>query len=55
VVITEEVILERLQKLRSELDQMRANLAAYEGAIQDCEYWLDQLKNEPEPEEADAS
>lgn len=39
-MITRAVIEARLEQLRAEVEQIRANLHAYEGAIQDCEYWL---------------
>lgn len=39
-MITREALEARLTQLRQEVEQMRANLNAYEGAIQDCEYWL---------------
>jgi hypothetical protein len=39
-MITREAIEARLKQLREDATQMRANLNAYEGAIQDCEFWL---------------
>jgi len=42
-VITREMVLERLAKLKEERDQLIANLNAYNGAIEDCEYWLSVL------------
>ena len=46
-MITREQLVERLTLLRREreqvqgnLVQLQANLNAYDGAIQDCEYWL---------------
>ena len=38
--ITREAIETRLAELRRDAEQMRANLHAYDGAIQDCEHWL---------------
>jgi phage shock protein A len=45
--ITKKSIESRLAQLRNELAQAQANLAqmqanlnAYQGAIQDCEFWL---------------
>lgn len=35
-------ISERIKQLEGERDQVRANLIAYEGALQDCNYWLEQ-------------
>ncbi|MBW2672587.1 MAG: hypothetical protein JRD89_04110 [Deltaproteobacteria bacterium] len=34
------MIEQRLAKLKAEREQLIANLNAYNGAIQDCEYWL---------------
>jgi prefoldin subunit 5 len=42
-MITREAIEARLQQLQQEATEIRANLNAYEGAIQDCQYWLAQL------------
>jgi len=44
-VITREMVLERLAKLKAEREQLIANLNAYNGAIQDCEYWLSVLED----------
>jgi chaperonin cofactor prefoldin len=51
--MTAEEIQARLATLRAEqekvketLAQLQANVSAYQGAIEDCEYWLAQLKNE---------
>lgn len=38
-----EKLEERIKTLETERDQMRTNLVAYDGAIQDCKYWLSQL------------
>jgi len=38
------MLLERLAKLKAEREQLVANLNAYNGAIQDCEYWLSVLE-----------
>ena len=46
--ITREMIEARLKELQEGAEQMRANLNAYEGAIQDCKYWLEQLTAEDE-------
>jgi prefoldin subunit 5 len=48
-MITAEKIQARLDDLKAQADQLRGNLNAVGGAIQDCEYWLEQL-NEPELE-----
>ena len=42
-MITREMVEKRLEQLTAERDQLVANLQAYNGAIQDCEYWLNQL------------
>lgn len=39
-MITEAQIQERLTKLTTEREQLLANLNVYNGAIQDCEFWL---------------
>lgn len=51
--ITKEALEIRLQKLlqeremlQNELIQKQANLHAYDGAIEDCQYWLAQLTKE---------
>jgi len=49
-MITREVVLERLAKLKAEREQLIANLNAYNGAIEDCEYWLKLID---QPEEAE--
>lgn len=41
-------IQERIKTLETERDQLRNNLVAYEGAIQDCNYWLEQLETKSE-------
>ena len=46
--MTREQIEARLAQLRKELDQTYANVNAYLGAIQDCEFWLAQLDAERE-------
>jgi len=52
-VLTKEKIEQRLAKLKAEREQLLANLNAYNGAIQDCEYWLgliDQSEAEVAPD-----
>lgn len=44
--MTEELIKKRIEELMAQAEQLRANLNAIGGAIQDCEYWLEQLKKE---------
>lgn len=41
-----EKLNDRIKLLETERDQVRSNLAAYEGAIQDCNYWLQEF-NKP--------
>lgn len=41
--MNKEQIQERLTKLQTERAQTQATLLAYEGAIQDCNYWLTQI------------
>ena len=38
----------RIQKLQAERAQLIANLNAYDGAIQEAEYWLKQLEENPQ-------
>ena len=42
--ITIDAIEKRLASLKAQYDQETANLNALQGAIADCQYWLDQLK-----------
>ena len=39
-MITSEQVQARLAALRQQREQVMAQLRLYEGAIQDCEYWL---------------
>lgn len=41
--MTEEQIKQRIEMLKQQLDQLKANSNAILGAIQDCEYWLQQI------------
>lgn len=45
--ITKQAIEQRLDGLRRDLEQAKANLNAIGGAVQDCEYWLDLVKEKP--------
>jgi prefoldin subunit 5 len=47
-MITEQQIIVRLEELKTQAEALRGNLNAIGGAIQDCEYWLEQIKIEPE-------
>ena len=42
--MTLEALRERLAKLQAEYEQTKANMHAYEGAIQECQYWIDLLE-----------
>lgn len=42
--MTREKLLERIAQLKSEQSNLRANIDAFTGAIQDCEYWLRELE-----------
>ncbi len=42
--MTKEKILERIKLLENEKEQVKATVIAYEGAIQDCRHWLQQLE-----------
>jgi len=42
--MNKDQIEKRLEELKTNQEQLRANLIATSGAIQDCEYWLEQLK-----------
>jgi hypothetical protein len=45
-MITREVIMERVQSLQKQAERLRSDLDATLGALQDCGYWLEQLKQE---------
>ena len=51
-MITKEAIIERLERLKADRDQVMGNLNALEGAIIDCQYWLEQLEKPEEDKEA---
>lgn len=42
--MNKEKLEERIKTLETERDQMRTNIVAYEGAIQDCKHWLSTLE-----------
>lgn len=44
--MTEQDIQERIKDLEAQRSQMEANLNAIVGAIQDCHFWLEQLKQQ---------
>ena len=56
--ITREAVEKRLAMLKHQKDEMlqqienlSANVNAYNGAIQDCEHWLQQLAKEAKKDE----
>jgi len=52
-MITREMLLEWRDRLALELERLRAQAYAYEGAIQDCDHWLGVLEGEQEKRDAD--
>lgn len=50
-MITLEMLEERLKQYKDQLEQIQAQANAYEGAIQDCAYWIEQLKKDDSNEE----
>lgn len=42
--MTEEQILSRIEELKAQAEQLKANLNAVGGALQDCEYWLSEVR-----------
>ena len=42
--ITQQALEQRIAALKTQYDQAIANANALQGAIQDCQYWLDQFK-----------
>ena len=40
------ILQEQRQKLLDSFEQLKANISAYNGAIEDCQYWLSQLAGE---------
>ncbi len=45
-VITKEALQDHLVELQQQREQAIATVNAISGAIQECEYWLEQLKEE---------
>jgi prefoldin subunit 5 len=55
--ITKEMLEERLkvyekdlEGLKQQMDQIKANINAYEGAVQDVKYWLEKFESADESE-----
>lgn len=46
MMITREMIMERAQHLQKQAERLRSDLDATLGALQDCGYWLEQLKQQ---------
>lgn len=47
--ITKDDLEKRIEMLRKELEQAKANLNAIDGAIQDCQYWLNEIARVGQP------
>jgi hypothetical protein len=47
-MITLEMLKERLKLYQDQLTQVQAQANAYEGAIQDCQFWIEQLEKDAE-------
>ena len=50
--MNKEQLIARINLLSQEAEQLRNNLTATVGAIQDCNYWLAELEKPAEPVEA---
>ena len=48
-VLTKADLEGRLIQLKQGLEQAQANVHAYEGAIADCQYWLEELNKKSQP------
>lgn len=46
-----ETIQERLDKITKEQEQLKNMLIAYDGAIQECKFWLGQVNVEDNTEQ----
>jgi len=42
--MNKDTITERMKLLLAQKDMANTNVALFEGAIQDCQYWLNQLE-----------
>lgn len=51
--ITKELLVERLEVLRTDYARLMSDAAATNGAIQDTEFWLSVLEKQAEPEKAE--
>lgn len=43
--MTKDKLEARIKQLETEREQVKATLLAYEGALQDCNYWLKELND----------
>ncbi len=50
--MTEQELKERLEALDTQRKQMEANLNAIAGAMQECQYWLRQVIDKSEQQNA---
>ena len=41
-----EIVQKRKEQLVSEKEMLKSNILAYDGAILDCDYWIEQLIKE---------
>jgi peptidoglycan hydrolase CwlO-like protein len=48
-VLTKEAVQQRLTELKKQKEQVLADVNALSGAIQDCEYWLEELNKKLAP------
>lgn len=51
MAITKEAIQTRLKELKATREKLQADINAYDGAIQDCKYWLAEAKEKEKNEE----
>ena len=51
VAVTQEKLQQRIEELKAQREQAIANANAYAGAIQECEYWITQIKTLEEEKE----
>ena len=46
-MITKDMIMQRKEQLEKDRDTLIANYNAVLGALQDCDYWLQQIDRDP--------
>ena len=54
-MITREMVMERVERLQKQAERLRSDLDATLGALQDCGYWLEQLKQQETADGTDLS